>query len=261
MSLRGGAFSGGVAAALVVSGWAGSAEAIKRRFEPTDLELEEPGTAQIDAQLGFVQSDGPGRLVVPDAEIDVGLSSNVELDVDFTFGVEGPPTGKFRLDHTTTDNTWLAAKLGLYDAVEPVTGYAWAVGLQLGPKLPLSRDAHGIGYEALLLVGRNMKSLRLGLNAGALADPGPEIARGRPLGGVLGLDVEWDVTGDFAVLGELGAVYYFSGDPNELAATLGLQYSPTDDMDLSVIGLVGLPPGSDRYGVLVGLARRFHLWR
>jgi hypothetical protein len=254
-----------VGAAAVVAGAivllaAGPAEAYKRRFEPTDLELEEPGTLEADVQMGFLQSDGPGRLVLPDAEIDLGLAAGVELDIDFTFGLEGPAKGRYKVDHTTTDNTWLAAKLGLFDFRDPRTGNAWAVGLQLGPKLPLSADAHGVGYEALFLVGRVMGPLHLGLNLGALADPGAEIARKRPIGAVAGLDAEYDVNDQFAILGELGTVIYFSGDPHELEGTLGLQWSPTETLDLSVIGLVGLPPGSDRYGVLVGAARKFQLW-
>ncbi len=241
--------------------FATEAAAYKRRFEPTDLELEEAGMLQADVQLGFLQSDGPGRLVLPDAELDLGVAPGVEIDIDFTFGLEGPARGPYNVDHPITDNTWLAAKLGLFDTRDPVTGYTWAMGLQLGPKLPLSQDVHGIGYEALFLVGRMMGPWHLGLNLGVLADPGAEIARGRPVGAVAGLDAEYEVNDHFAILGAVGTVIYFSGDPHELEGALGLQWSPTETLDVSVMGLVGLPPGSDRYGVLVGAARKFQLWK
>ena len=106
-----------LAAALSSLCAAGAAEATKRRFEPTDLELEEAGTLQADIQFGPVRSDGPLRLVLPDAEIDLGLAPNIELDVDFTFGLEGPAQGPYRPDHGVTDNTWIAAKTGADCAV------------------------------------------------------------------------------------------------------------------------------------------------
>jgi len=252
-------FAASAALAIVVT--SPPAGALKRRFEPTDLELEEPGTLQADVQLGFLQSDGPGRLLLPDAELDLGLAPNVEVDVDFTFGLEGPAKGPYSLDHPITDNTWLAVKLGLLDVRDARAGTAWALGLQLGPKLPISQDARGVGYEALFLVGRSMRSLHVGLNVGVLADPGASVSRDRPVGAVAGLDVEYDLPHDVAILGEIGTVLYFSGDPHELEGTLGVQWSPVEEMDLSLMGLVGLPPGSDQYGILFGVARRFSLWK
>lgn len=158
--MKGPVTSGGRAAAAVVTGslvvlFATEAAAYKRRFEPTDLELEEAGMLQADVQLGFLQSDGPGRLVLPDAELDLG----------------------------------------------------------------------------------------------------------RPVGAVAGLDAEYELNDQFAILGAVGTVIYFSGDPHELEGALGLQWSPTETLDVSMMGLVGLPPGSDRYGVLVGAARKFQLWK
>jgi hypothetical protein len=251
----------GLAAALSVLLATSAAGAVKRRFEPTDLELEDAGVLEADIQVGPVQSDGPMRIVFPDAEIDLGLAPNIELDVDFTLGLEGPLRGPYSVDHTVTDNTWIAAKLGLLDVRDPAAGTAWALGVQLGPKLPLAGDARGTGYEALFLVGRTMGRWHLVLNAGGLVDPGADISRKRPIGAVAGLDLQVDLPHDVAILGEIGTVLYVSGDPHELAGTLGVQWSPTATLDLSVVGLVGLPPGSDRYGLLLGVARKFQLWR
>jgi hypothetical protein len=247
-----------LAAILLTSATAG---AVKRRFEPTDLDLAAPGTMGVDLQLGLVQSDGPLRLVLPDAELNLGLASNVEIDVDFSFGVEGPANGAFAFDHTTTDNMWIAAKLGLLALRDPAAGTAWALGLQLGPKVPLSRDAVGAGYEALFLVGCTTGQVHLGLNLGGLIDPGAEVSRRRPVGVVMGVDAQLDVTEQFTVLGGLGAVLYVSANPHALEGTLGLQWSPTETLDVSLLGLVGLPPGSDRYGVFVGVAKTFQLWK
>ncbi|HET9992365.1 MAG TPA: hypothetical protein VFQ65_27725, partial [Kofleriaceae bacterium] len=43
------------------------------QFEPTDLELEDPGTMELDLQVGFVKGTDAHRLVLPDFEFDLGL--------------------------------------------------------------------------------------------------------------------------------------------------------------------------------------------
>src|SRR5437868_14714584 len=88
------------------------------RFEPTDLEMEKTGLVELDTQVGFVHGDLPWRLVVPDVEIDVGLTPEVELDVDATYAVEGPDDGRFTFDHSAPENIWLSVKLGLLDTRE-----------------------------------------------------------------------------------------------------------------------------------------------
>ena len=85
---------------------------------------------------------------------------------DGAYAIEGPGNGQFSFDHPAPDNLWVAAKLGLYDSREEGMIRAWAIGAQLGPKLPLANDAHGIGYEALLLVGRTWGESHLVLNLG-----------------------------------------------------------------------------------------------
>src|SRR5262245_39826459 len=139
-----------IAAALLFA--ESAAEAAKRRFEPTDLDLEDPGTLAVDLQVGLVRSDGPMRIVAPDAEVGLAILNNVEVDVDFALAVEGPEHGPFSLDHLTAENSWLAAKLGLADFRNEAARTAWALGLQLGPKVPLAPEARGVGYEALFLV-------------------------------------------------------------------------------------------------------------
>src|SRR5512146_1538481 len=116
------------------------------RFEPTDLELEDSGTMEIDLQAGPVKGPDAARIVVPDFEIDLGILPGVERDVDGAYGVEGVPGGAPRfLDHAAPENLWLSVKLGLWDHHD-ADGNAWAVGVQAGPKLRAATDTHGIGF-------------------------------------------------------------------------------------------------------------------
>ena len=73
-----------VVACLLVLAGARSSHAlpIRRLFEPTDLEVEDPGVAEVDLQLGPIRGPNSWRLVVPDFEVDLGLTREVELEVD-----------------------------------------------------------------------------------------------------------------------------------------------------------------------------------
>ena len=237
--------------------------AAKTHFEPTDLSLQDPGLLEVDLQLGMARSDGPWRAVLPDAEINLGLTERVEIDIDFAVGIEGRPGRAFTFDHVVTDNVWLATKLGLWDRRDDVAGTAWAFGVQLGPKLPLATGAYGVGYEALLLLGRTVRTTHLTLNVGALIDPGAEVARRRPIGVEYGLDLDQDLgrDSDFSILAEIGGIHYFTRDPDQLQVTGGVQWSPSDRLDLSLSGLIGLPPGSDHFAILVGISPKVRLWQ
>jgi hypothetical protein len=222
--------------------------------------MEKPGWLDIDLQFGPVRADA-WRLVVPDIELDLGLLPQVELDIDAAYAIESPDSGAFSLDHSAPDNIWLSAKLGLL-GWQDEANKAWAVGLQLGPKLPVANDAHGIGYEALLLAGRAWGDSHFVLNLGGLVDPGAAIGAQRPTGIEGGFDADLKTSISWlSVTGELGAVHYFSDDPDELHVTAGLTWSPNDNLDVSLIGLVGFLPGGDRRGVLVGLSPKFPLWK
>jgi len=230
------------------------------RFEPTDLELEDTGTTEIDLQLGAIKGPDASRVVVPDFEIDLGVLPNVELDLDGAYGVEGVPSGTPRfLDHSAPDNLWLSAKLGLWDRRD-ADGDAWATGIQIGPKLPMATDTHGVGIEALALVAHMLGRVHLVGQVGGLVDPRVSTT-GRPYGVEGGLDLELELRKDrWSLLGELGGIYYGSSDPNQLAATLGIQYSPSAKLDLSLVTIVGFLDGSDPYGILLGVSPKFSLW-
>jgi hypothetical protein len=235
----------------------------RHRFEPTDLEWETSGQAELDVQVGAVRAEGPWRTVVPDVEVDLGLAPNVEIDIDGAYAVEGPDDGQFSLDHPAPENIWIAAKLGLFDTREnDADTTAWAVGVQLGPKLPVANDAHGIGYEALVLAGYTWGENHFVFNLGGLVDPGLHVSSDRPEAVEGGLDV--DVAfgkSPFSMTAELAAVHFFSADSDQLNGTAGLTLAANPDLDLSLVGLVGFLKGGDRGGVLFGVSPKFALWK
>ena len=88
----------GVVVVLGALGLARPAHAAKARplFEPTDLELQETGFLEVDAQLGMMRSaDGPARAVIPNYEVNLGVLPNLELDVDGLRVRAVTPGGKF----------------------------------------------------------------------------------------------------------------------------------------------------------------------
>jgi hypothetical protein len=212
---------------------------------------------EIDLQLGAVKGPDASRIVSPDLELDLGLVDGVELDLDDAFAAEGAGGRRF-FDHESLDNLWLSAKIGLYDAHDDAR--SWALGVQVGPKLPLATGAQGIGVEGLLLIGFMTGPLHLVGQVGGLVDPHTGAAA-RPFGPEAGLDLEYELVPDrWSLLGELGAVWYHTSDPNQLAVTAGIQFSPAQTLDLSLVGLVGLLPGSDPFGLLFGISPKLALW-
>jgi len=217
---------------------------------------------ELDLQVGVAHGDATWRTVIPDFELDLGLTDDFELDIDGTNAVEGGADGRFSFDHSAPDNLWIASKIGLLDLRDRSAQTAWALGLQLGPKIPIASDAHGIGYEALVLVGRTIGTTQLALNVGGLVDPGEQVANGRPIGVESGLDVNLAIHGSrFSVLGEIGGIHFFSNNTDQLSATLGLAWQAPDAFELSVVGLAGLLPGGDRGAVLLGFSPKLALWK
>jgi len=235
---------------------------VRPLFEPTDLELEKTGTLDIDIQAGVIRSQGPARVVIPDFELDFGILPNLELDIDGAYAIEGPQTGPFSFDHAAPDSLWLGAKIGVFDWTDDEAKSSWALGLQIGPKLPTASGSHGVGGEALVLIGHAFYRTHLVLNAGAFADPFPDATSKRPIGIELGLDLDQDLdkAGRFSLTGELSGVRFVSSDPPQLLATTGITFSATESLDLSVVVLVGFLEGSDRYGALLGVSPKIHFF-
>lgn len=247
---------------VLIPAQAAAATRSRPLFEPTDLELEDPGTMEVDAQVGELRSPDAAKAVVPDFEVDIGLGRNAELDIDGQYAIEGPGVHGFKLDKPGPDNLWIASKLGLFDERSAAHDRAFALGVQFGPKIPLAPGNKGVGCEGLVLIAGTLDHAQLVFNAGALLDPGTEIASGRPAGieGGVDLSVGLGKNKALTVLGELGGVRFLSRDAHQFHATAGLSWSVSHSLDLSLIGLKGLLSGGDRYGVLLGVAQRFELF-
>ncbi len=229
------------------------------QFEPTDLELEDPGTSELDLQFGLVKGSDAHRIVTPDFELDLGLLDNLELDIDGTEAIKGAADGHPSfLEHNSFDNLWVSLKVGLYDdhiydSKDEDGKNGWAIGFQAGPKLPTGADEHGVGVEGLFLIGHAAGPVHLVLGIGGLIDP-HLTATGRPYGLESGLDLEYDFAEKWALLGELAGSIFGSNDPRQLGGTFGIQYSPSAKLDLSIVGAYGFLDGNDPYGIFFGIS-------
>ena len=243
---------------LLLSTSSAFALAKRRHFEPDDLELEQPGTLDLDLQAGPLHGDSASRdqLLLPDFEIGLGLTRNVELDVSGTFTLDRENSRR----HVSGDALWIASKLGLIDERDS-HGDDWALGVELGPRFP-TLEAGGMGYGALALVGFTHHGLAIVLNAGTLIDPGATRTSEHPRSVVVGLDLNapLDSRGLWSLQSELGGARYFSPDPHELAATLGATYAVTPRLDVSLTALAGFLRNTDHLGLLLGVSPQLGLW-
>lgn len=240
------------------------ASSFRPRFEPTDLELEDPGTLELDLQVGPTTGDhGAGRFFLPDYELDVGLLPRFEIDVDGAAALEplSPGNGGDKTRLAIGEPLWTSAKVGLFDLkdVGPLDGTA--LGLQLGPRLPLAKDLRGAGYEALALVGLDRGAIHVVLNAGGLVDPAVSGARRRPFGVLGGVDlaIDLDAAKRWSLTGEAGGGYYLAEYPKQLTLTAGAAWD-TAPMALSLIALYTPIGDADRFGVLAGVAPKITLF-
>lgn len=253
------------AAALVVTAGGAARAETRPRFEPTDLAIEPPGVLEADLQLGAIHGDGAGRsrLLVPDFEIDLGLTDRVEIDLDGTFTVDDFADRDRR--RFGGEPLWAAVKLALLDQhvggqPDGARDRGFGLGLQLGPRLPGTSRTHGVGYQSLALLGATWGSAKLALNAGGMVDTGAQVGRPRPVAATVGLDLAYDLSRRLTVLGELGAAIYASDDPNDFSGSLGIQWATSDALRLSAVLVGGLLPGGDRVGLLLGITPKLSLF-
>src|SRR5262249_20247965 len=213
------------------------------------MEFQEPGMAELDMEFGLVRGETAYRVSAPDFEFDLGLTSNVELDLDGEFAVGGPDDGEFVFNRTSPDNLWTSLKVGLLDIGDEAS--AWTMGIQLGPEVPLARGNQGVGGQGLLLIGWRRHQTTLVLNVGGLDDPVPDPQSPRPIAfeGGIDLDHPLDDDGRWSITGELSGVRYVSPDRDQLYLTLGITWSPTEMLDISVVTLGGVLAGGDHWGV------------
>jgi hypothetical protein len=239
-----------------------AARRIRPLFEPTDLDLEDPGVLELDLQFGMARGEDAWRLVVPDFELDLGLWDFLELDIDSAYAIEGRNSASFSFDHPAPDSLWIAAKLGLFDSRDDGEQSAFALGLQIGPKIPTAPAAHGVGAEALILAGTNLKRTHLVWNAGGFIDPAPDRNSARPGGLEVGVDaqIDLDAAGHVSVIGSLAYVHFLSSDADQLVTTLGMNWAVVDALELSLVGLVGVLAGGDRFAILFGVTPKLKLF-
>jgi hypothetical protein len=162
---------------LLVAGGA-RAVPVRRVFEPTDMELEDPGVAEFDMQFGLVRGESAYRVSAPDFEFDLGLTPNIELDLD----------GEFVFNQTAPDNLWTSIKMGLFDFGDENSALdVWHPDRAEGS---LAHGNQGVGLEGLLLLGWRIHQTQLVLNVGGLIDPAadPHTPRPTAVEGGLGLN-------------------------------------------------------------------------
>lgn len=252
----------GLPALLAVAGVSQARPHVRKHFEPTDLEFEEPGTTELDLETGFVRGPDAWRLVAPDFELDIGITRWLELGVDGAYALEGTPGESFTFDHSAPDPLWPAAKLGFLDIDDNEAGRSYALGTQIGPKLPTFPSGHGLGFEGVLLAGARLGRSDFGFNLGGFVDPAPADGS-RPAGieSSLARDHDLDANGTWSVGGELAGVVFTSNDPSQLQVAFGPSLAASEWLDLSLTGMLGFVPGGDRYGMVFGFAPHLPIWK
>jgi hypothetical protein len=229
------------------------ARARRTRFDPSDLALQSVGGVEIDTQWGIAHSDGAAgnRLVLPDWEVDIGLTPRVELDIDGAFSFDQYDTSAASW---SSDPLWIAVSLGLYDDRDADGKHTLAAGLQLGPRFPLIRQK-GVGYAAVGLLASSYDGVGLTFNAGFDIDPLDRVTGHHPVSLVTGFDydIDLDHVDRWSIVGDGALVYFLSDDPNTLTFTAGPSCKLTPRVEVQLAGLVGALPGDDRYGALAQL--------
>jgi hypothetical protein len=255
--------------ALVVAGACGgealaeAAPRARRRFDPEDLQLEEPGVLHADLAFGLVRGEEAGRWLLPDFDVDLGLASNVEIGIDGAWSLEGTPQRLFARDHAAPDNLWFSSKIGLWSAsAESAGDGSWACGAQLGPRVALAPDAHGTGFQGLFLLGRTFPGVHLVASGGGMVDPGGAVSSQRPVAALAGIDGEIALgKGSRVTLAvDVSGVFFVANGKHQLVTTAGPVWAATPWLDLGVSGLLGVLSGGDRYGAYLTAAPRIQLF-
>lgn len=233
----------------------------RARFEPDTLELQKPGVFSVDAQVGAIggegDRDGDGlganRLLLPDFEVELGLLSWLELDVDGAFFLLDPGAEKERM---IGDPLWTAARFELLNVGDKVGGETFGIDLGLGPRWPTLHGAPGVGFAALALIGGGTRRLHGVVNLGTQLD------REQPAALLYGLDLGLvaDKPGKWSVLGQVAGAFVLGHGQHQLLTNVGVSYEISEALELSVLGITGPAYRGDRLGILAGLTSDFSIW-
>lgn len=253
------AVAGAGLAALLLSASA-SAQHVRRRFDPDDLEFESVHTLHADLGFGVVRGESGGRWLAPDFDVDYGLAPNVELGIDGAWAIEGTEARLFAFDHRAPDNLWLSSKVGLWGTHDEAQSAGWALGAQLGPRVGIAPGSHGAGFQSLLLMGRRVQRFHAVLNLGALVDPEGD-DHDRPRAVLTGLDAALDLDDEsvWSLTADVSGVFFWSSDRNQLGSSLGVVCSVTRWLDVGALGLVGFLRGGDQWGAVMTLSPKLGL--
>ncbi len=236
---------------LVTPGRAHARRFFRARFETEPLEIELPGEVEVDSQLGAYYGDGQdgSRLVTPDMEIDVGVLSWLEIDLDAALSV----THIGGSEVPAGDPIWLSLRFDAINWKDPETQANLGVGLQVGPRLPSIHTPNAVGLAALVLIGGGTRELHIVGNAGAVFD------REQSAGIVYGLDLDYELARTWSLLGSAAAAHYF-GDPSQALIAVGAGYKPSERLQLSLLAVTGPFVRGDRGGCLFGASYSLKAW-
>lgn len=223
----------------------------RARFEAETLELNKAGEVELDAQAGGTYGDGAdgSRVTAPDIEIDLGITSWFEIDLDGALSVTQLESAQHR--PLAGDPIWLSGRLDLHNWKDAETGATFGVGLQAGPRFPSVNTPEGVGVGALLMVGGGTKKVHVVGTAGALLDQGQHRAV------AYGVDWMWELTDDWSLLGDLAASHFFGNETAQVLLDAGFSYKATEQLELSLLAMSGPFVKGDRAGGLLGVRYSF----
>ncbi|MEI8254458.1 MAG: hypothetical protein WCJ30_02175 [Deltaproteobacteria bacterium] len=229
------------------------------RFEPTDLETADPGAIEVDVEAGAIRSQSETSIAAPDVEIDVGVTDNVELDIDGALtisGLDGPAPSPA----LGADALWTGLKVGLMGDSDTRTGSHWGLGFQVGPRIALVTHSQEVGAEGLILFARGGRRWGLATNLGAYAEPRLSGATQVDRGVLFGLDGHYQIRPALSAEFELFAVLTSGVAQHQLGTSAMLAWQCSPAVSLSARALGGWLGAGLAYGLLFGVSFTVQAW-
>ena len=235
----------------------------RARFEPTDLEMANPGELDIDIETGLLRDGSSWRLYAPDVELDLGLTRDVELDLDGSFALASPGTEALTPLTPSPDNLWLSLKVGLIGNRHRREREAWGLGFQAGPRIAVAPGFEGLGAEVMVLVARHERRLHLAASVGGYIEPRNPATASTQRAAIAALDltVELDASSTWLLHAELYGVLANDSDAHEAGVSAGLEWAVSPSLSVSSTVVAGWSNGGPSAGLLLGFSPSFQLWR
>jgi hypothetical protein len=231
----------------------------RARFEPDTLELQDPGKLELDMQVGALYGDGVdgSRVILPDMDLEIGIASWLEIDIDGAFTVTQLGTGRPELGG---DPLWTSLRFELLN-MEDEDGDNFGVGLQVGPRFRTVDNARGVGLGAVALIGGGSKTLHAVGNFGTFVDQEQAVA----LVYGAGLQWEFELRRKWSLVGQLAGAHYFGEvgedeDPDQTFLQFGFGTPLNDALEVELLAVAGPFARGDRAGLLAGITWDSRLW-